>query len=169
VIRDLVAIFGVIGGFSYYVMVVRNASRARKTQLLLQLRQTLMNIEFQRSAIDLIDSDFTTFDEFLEKYDSTVNPDNYAHRARLWQYFDGIGYLLHENLIDLDSVYHLIGGIQPEMHWLKWKPIIEENRKRYDNPDQFIWFEYLANEFKKIRVKRNLSEYPTDVDGWIKT
>lgn len=168
-IRDLVAIFGVIGGFSYYVMVVRNASRARKTQLLLQLRQTLMNIEFQRSAIDLIDSDFTTFDEFLEKYDSTVNPDNYAHRARLWQYFDGIGYLLHENLIDLDSVYHLIGGIQPEMHWLKWKPIIEENRKRYDNPDQFIWFEYLANEFKKIRVKRNLSEYPTDVDGWIKT
>ncbi len=31
VARDLVAIFGVIGGFSYYVMTVRNARKALKT------------------------------------------------------------------------------------------------------------------------------------------
>jgi hypothetical protein len=169
VIRDLVAIFGVIAGFSYYIMVVRNANKARKTQLLMQLRQTAMNIEFQKSVLELIDSDFTTYEEFLEKYDSYVNLDNYALRTRLWSYFDGIGYLLHENLIDLDSVYHLIGGNQPEVHWRKWKPVIVGNRKRYENPDLYIWFEYLGNEFKKMRVKRNLPEYPTDVDGWIKT
>ena len=128
-----------------------------------------MNFEFQRRAIELIEQDFATYEEFLEKYDSTVNPDNYAYRARLWQYFDGIGYLLHEKLIDLDSVYYLIGGIQPEMHWLKWKPIIEGNRKRYDNPEMYKWLEYLANEFKKMRIKKNLSDYPKDADGWIKT
>ena len=32
VFRDLVAIFGVIGGFSYYFLTVQNANKARKIQ-----------------------------------------------------------------------------------------------------------------------------------------
>jgi len=168
-VRDVVTIFGVIAGFTYYVMTVRNQSKARKTQLLMQLRQSQMDLEWMKSNMELLETDWSTYDEFLEKYDSTVNPDNYALRNRLWQYYDGIGYLLHENLIDLDSVYHLLGDFNPVIHWRKWKPIIEENRKRYDRPYHAIWFEYLANEFRKMRVKRNLSEYETDADGWIKT
>lgn len=33
VVRDLVAIFGVIAGFSYYVLTVRNAQRTRELAL----------------------------------------------------------------------------------------------------------------------------------------
>jgi hypothetical protein len=33
VVRDLVAIFGVIAGFSYYVLTVRNAQRNQQHQL----------------------------------------------------------------------------------------------------------------------------------------
>ena len=47
-VRDLVAIFGVIAGFSYYVLVVRNAQRTRemsleaqKTQIFLQIYGTI--------------------------------------------------------------------------------------------------------------------------------
>ena len=36
-IRDIVAIFGVIAGFTYYVMTVRNAEKARKIQLVTQI------------------------------------------------------------------------------------------------------------------------------------
>jgi hypothetical protein len=39
VVRDFVAIFGVIAGFSYYVLTVRNASKARKVQTLMQTRE----------------------------------------------------------------------------------------------------------------------------------
>jgi len=34
VVRDLVAIFGVIAGFSYYVMTVRNVNKARWKDIL---------------------------------------------------------------------------------------------------------------------------------------
>jgi len=36
VIRDLVAIFGVIAGFSYYVITVRNTNRARRKDIIFQ-------------------------------------------------------------------------------------------------------------------------------------
>jgi hypothetical protein len=39
-IRDLVAIFGVIAGFSYYVLIVRNTQRSRQAQMLMQLHQS---------------------------------------------------------------------------------------------------------------------------------
>ena len=45
-IRDIVTIFGVIAGFSYYVMTVRNSTKARKTQLLMQLRSLYLDKEW---------------------------------------------------------------------------------------------------------------------------
>ena len=37
VVRDLVAIFGVIAGFVYYVLTVGNAQKTRRTQLFTQI------------------------------------------------------------------------------------------------------------------------------------
>ena len=44
VIRDLVAIFGVIAGFSYYVLTVRNAQRNQQHQLETRQAQLFMNV-----------------------------------------------------------------------------------------------------------------------------
>ena len=168
-VKNVVTIFGVIAGFSYYIMTVRNAGRARRTQLLVQLRQPLMDLEFQKATIDLLSMDFSSYEEFLEKFYSKVNPENYALRFRQRHYYDGIGYLLHENLIDLDSVYNLIGGPTLITVWRKWKPIIKGNRERFDNPDWFKWFEYLADEFVKLRKRKGLPEYMADPAGWVKS
>jgi hypothetical protein len=54
VMRDLVAIFGVIAGFSYYVMVVRNSNKSRRTQVVLNLRSTLFSEEMNRNNIELL-------------------------------------------------------------------------------------------------------------------
>jgi len=37
VVRDLVAIFGVIAGFTYYVLTVRNAQKTRRALLFTQI------------------------------------------------------------------------------------------------------------------------------------
>jgi hypothetical protein len=168
-IRDLVTIFGVIAGITYYVMTVRNANRARKTQTLMQLRERTLSTEWLQEFLELLECKWTDYDDFLRKYDSSVSRDNYVKRYRLWSYLDGIGYLLHQDLIDRDSVYHLMSAVGVNLHWRKWKPIIEENRKRYDNPDWWMWFEYLADEVSKIRVERGHSPYTADVDGFFKT
>lgn len=39
-IQDLVAIFGVIAGFNYYVLTVQNQRKARQAQLFIQIYQS---------------------------------------------------------------------------------------------------------------------------------
>lgn len=69
---------------------------------------------------------------------------------------DGIGYLLKQNLIDLESAYHLMQGTYVITSWLQWGPIIEKQREQM-GPDYMIWFEYLADEMSKMRESRGLS------------
>ena len=166
VIRDLVTIFGVLAGFSYYILTVRNQTRARKTQTLMQLREKFLTKEWLADYMELLESEWTDYDDFLRKYDSEVNRDHYTKRYRVWTFYDGIGYHLKQGLIDSDSVYHLLQGLGANMQWRKWKPVIEEHRRRYDNPDWWIWFEYLAEEESKMRVRRGLPPQTTDVDGY---
>ena len=164
--RDVVAIFGVIAGLSYYILTIRNANKARKTQTLMQLRENLLTKEWLNDYTELLEVEYSDYDDFLRKYDSSVNRDNYTKRYRLWTYLDGVGYHLHQGLIDRDSVYHLMQGLGASMQWRKWKSVIEEQRRRYDNPDWWIWFEYLAKEESKMRVERGLPPETTDADGF---
>ena len=64
VIRDLVAIFGVIAGFSYYVLTVRNANTARKIQLL-NSSSFVNSVEVARISLELLDMQWEDFDDFL--------------------------------------------------------------------------------------------------------
>jgi hypothetical protein len=52
------------------------------------------------------------------------------------------------------------GGGAFLLHWLKWEPIIKEQRVRFDSPDNFRNFEYLASEIMKMREQKGLSPIP---------
>jgi len=157
VVRDLVAIFGVIAGFSYYVLAVQNALKARKTQLLLQLKLKQLDLELIQNYLDLMECEWDDFDDFTRKYDSSVNPTHYAKRYQVWSFLDGIGYLLHQGLIDLDASYHLMHGISTMLMWNKWEPVINQSRNRDNNPEEWKWFEYLNDEIIKLRKRKDLS------------
>jgi hypothetical protein len=53
-IRDLVAIFGVIAGFSYYLLTVRMNQRAMRVNLTNSLLQQLSTNEFIREISELL-------------------------------------------------------------------------------------------------------------------
>lgn len=91
VIRDLVAIFGVIAGFSYYVMVVRNQKETRQAQLFMQLFQTYVTKEWMTDNWELMTMEWDDLKDFFDKYDSSVDIDNFAKRYRSWFFLDGIG------------------------------------------------------------------------------
>ena len=56
--RDLIAIFGVVVGFTYYVMTVRNSQRMQKTQLNTRQARLFMQLliiyDTRESLVDLI-------------------------------------------------------------------------------------------------------------------
>ena len=62
VIRDLVAIFGVIAGFSYYVLTVRNAQRTRD-----------LTLKAQEQAVET-----RQLQLFMQLYEKTLAKENWA-------------------------------------------------------------------------------------------
>lgn len=161
VIRDLVAIFGVIAGFSYYVLTVRNSQRSQEIaresqqlQLLIQLF-SFSDMEFTKITLELINMEWTDYDDFERKYGSDFNPDNYAKRQVVWGAYDTLGHALKRGLIDRDLLLERFGNT-PMFYWTKFGDIIKEIRRRYNRPLSNIYFEYLAEESRKYMQERGL-------------
>ena len=96
--------------------------------------------------MELMNMRWTSFEDFDSKYDSTVNPDNYTKRFWMWGIMQEIGYMLHENLLDIDTIYTMLGGHNTLLMWDKFKPIIYEQREKYKDPSWFTYFEYLGED-----------------------
>jgi len=165
-VRDVVAIFGVIAGFSYYVITVRNTTKARKTQLAQHINEEITSIEKSLISLELLEMEWDDYEDYLKKYDSTINHDNYAKRALIWGMYNELGVFLKQNLIDIETVYDLGGTLRPLLHWNKFKPIILEYRKRYDDPHGYEGLEYVATEISNERVRRGLSPNIIDADQY---
>ena len=103
--------------------------------------------------IETISMEFTDFEDFKKKYDSSVNWESYIKRVFVWNMMDLIGYQYHAGVIDLDAIYGTLGT--PVIScWQKFKPVIEGYRKTEGwARDDFIMFEKLAYDLTKMREK----------------
>ena len=111
VVRDVVAIFGVIAGFTYYVLTVRNQNRTRQAQLLMELYETYRSKEFREDVTKLRSQEWTDFDDFWEKYGEENNPDAWNTWISVAAFFNGVGVLLKRNLIDIVLVEDLLSNV----------------------------------------------------------
>ena len=169
VVRDLVAIFGVIAGFSYYVMTVRNAQKTRElslkaqeltlkaqeqaletrqAQLYMNLYATYHSPEFRELLYKIMfHQEWKDYDEWKEKY-GEENYQELVAFGSVMGYFNGLGLLVRKGLIDVDTVYELLSSFVLWV-WEKHLPIVQVKRDESNRP---FWneFEYLYNEIMKI-------------------
>ena len=153
VIRDLVAIFGVIAGFSYYILTVRNQNRTRQAQLFMQIFSRQYEID-QRRSIHLIQSmEYDGFDDFMDKYGIENNPDAWLRMSSLGTYFEGVGVLVKRKLVDPTMVDDLMSGRIVD-YWETIGPMTLEYRKRTGDYEAYEHVEYLYNVIKSIQDKQ---------------
>jgi hypothetical protein len=69
---------------------------------------------------------------------------------------NGIGLLLRDGLIDPEKVFDLLGTWIIWL-WMKWESIIKELRARYNQPELYTEFEYLADEMRRVRLERGIT------------
>jgi hypothetical protein len=145
----------------YYASVLRNANKTqqmqletRKVQLFMQLYQQLTSEETLKASMELMTLDIKDNDEYLKKYDSSVNPAHYAKRAHIWWLYNSIGELLRMGTIEHDLIDRLQLDVSVIVTWEKWEHIIKETRARENLPNIWGGFEYLYSETKKIRDMR---------------
>jgi hypothetical protein len=107
--------------------------------------------EGYKNWLSLMNMQWTDFEDFRRKYDSTVNPDNFVKRGAYWTACDHVGWQLKTGLVDLKTIIHAGGGNMSFM-WSKFKPIIEEYRKIEYGDYAYSYWEYLAEEIEKINA-----------------
>ncbi|MCX6653604.1 MAG: hypothetical protein NTY03_00630 [Candidatus Bathyarchaeota archaeon] len=139
----------------YYAINIREQTRNRRVTLTTSLLQSFMSREGIRLIVDLMRMEWSDFDDFLRKYDSTVNPDNIIMRSAVFMHCEVLGREYRSGVIDLDTLFSVCSDNIPQL-WVKFKPIIEEYRKRkVYSKIEFENFEYLAGELTKLMERRD--------------
>ncbi len=162
VVRDLVAIFGVIAGFTYYVLAVRNTQKnqelqleTRQAQLFMQIFARQYDVEQRKSIYLVRNLEYKDLDDFNEKYGPENNPDTFFRFNSLATYFEGVGVLVKRNLVDPSMVDDLMSGRVNEF-WEAVRPFTIELRERTGNYEAWEHVEYLYNVIKPIQDKQRI-------------
>lgn len=149
-IRDLVAISGVLIALGYYIINIRNQRVTRQTQLLMNIYETYRSKEFRLIQTKLQNLEYTDFHDFWERYGYENNPESWAEWLEVASFFNGIGVLVHRNMIDIGLVEELFSNIVVRM-WEKmggiiveWRKVVAEDRER--KYDLLHGFDYLYDQ-----------------------
>ena len=159
----MIAATGVLVAAAYYVMSIRTTQRnmkqtleTRQAQFMMQLNANISNKEAYKDFIELMNMERKDFDDFYKKYDSTVDTESYAKRMTQWNQYEMLGVQYKAGILDFDTLYALAGLALINM-WIHFKPIIEEYRKFDYGEDTYRNWEYLADEFARIKAQRDPS------------
>jgi len=166
VIRDLVAIFGVIAGFSYYVLTVRNAQRnqrlqleTRQAQLFMPIYSTYQSEDHIKAVSEISRWEWEDYDDFLAKYGEEANPEAYMMYRKIFGFLEGLGVLVRRGLIDPSLVDDLMSGLVIS-YWEKFEPIFVERRRHLNWPQVAEQIEYLYHQVQPI-AERQIRELIT--------
>jgi len=152
---------GLLVGIFYYIMTLRNAQKSqrlaeesRQLQYLLQF-SNMATLEGSKMYIELLNMEWTDYDDFERKYGSDNNPDNYAKRNTIFISFNAIGLALKRGLVDREIVFEQYSEAILTL-WAKFADVIKEIRRRYNQPEILSNLEYLAEECVKYMQEKGI-------------
>jgi hypothetical protein len=145
-------------GVFYHILTLWNAQKSRRTQILLELYQTMSNPENNRLLWEFLSMEWEDYDDFMEKYSPQTNPDHANKRQAFWSQYDGLGMLVKNNVVDIETVYRARGS-HIIMIWFKFESIIRQLRVdeiKQIGEEYLMDLEFLAEKMIDIREKRGL-------------
>ena len=101
---------------------------------------------------ELMKMQWTDYKDFMDKYGNKNNPMNYAMRWAMWNKMHGLGYMVKEGAIDVETVYDHSGARIIWM-WKRFEPIILIVRE-FGGSYALKWWEYLVDELEMVATKR---------------
>ena len=154
---------GVCVAAIFYVLNLRISQRnmrqtleTRKLQFVTSITNQLLSEEGQRRYGELLNMEWRDYDDYEKKYGSDNNLDNYAKRMNVWKFYNTLGMLLREKLIEPEVLYR-INDVNPCFMWSKFKDIIGESRKRYGDMNFLSDFKLLSDEIHRVVLSRDPS------------
>jgi len=139
---------------TYYAIQIRNQNKTRQAQLYMQIHSKWSDREFIRGFYNALNEyEFNDAEDFFAKYGQGVNEDAFVTINEITRYFEGVGQLLRDGLIDFRLVKSLYSYRIIDL-WEKYYPLVvylRESAFGHPNPEFYENFEYLYNELVKYR------------------
>lgn len=156
------AAIGVFMAAAYYVMMLRFQNRTRQAQLFMQIHAQWESRAFIKGFYDILNVwKWKDWDDFWAKYGQRSNEEAFITMTEVIWYFEGVGQLLKDGLIDISLVEAMYLDRVIKL-WEKGYPITMGLREMHRNPDYYGNFEYLYKEMKKRQAKPST---PASPDG----
>jgi hypothetical protein len=148
---------GLLVGIAYYLIIMRNSQRAQRLQL--ETRQAQMFMQIYNQAQDPVQRkagnrirylEWSSFEELVALFDpeNPENEENFLAMNALIAYYEGVGVLVREGLLDIRWVALLMAG-RTRMLWEKFAPYAGEIRRIAEQPRWASEWEYLYDELMK--------------------
>ena len=152
IVLQILQTSGILVGIIYYITIMRNAQKTKRYENLKWFLEQRSNTEDLLKYAWVQNLEWEDYEDHLSKYGRKANPEAWA---RLWSYlimFDDVGLMVRRGLMDIEDFYDISQRSIPSV-WKKYRPIIEENRKRGD-PTSMVDFEYLIEEMHSVSRRR---------------
>ena len=127
----------------------------RQIQFCWQALERVHNKFATRMLEILYQQDFKDYEEWREKYGPDTNTDAYASYYQVTSTFQGLGYLVQKEVLELEALSKHIRPRSIIFLWEKIEPIVKVHRERL-NPTAYDSFEYLANELRALLDQRTV-------------
>ena len=155
-ILTILPVFSMAVALVYYAMNLRNANKTqlmaqetRQASLFMQIYNQFTSERVMETSIEIMAQwEWSSFEEFQQKYGAGTNPSAYSKFMKIINYFEGVGILLKRGLIDEEFVSDLMGA-PLMMVWEKTQPVIEGIREFYDDSELWDNYEYLVKQVTK--------------------
>jgi len=147
----------------YYTLTLRYTRRnqdlqleTRQAQLFMQIFNRFQEVEFRINFNDVLAREWEDYDGYVRKYGRLTNPEAQARSASIGLFFEGLGVLLKQDLLDIDIVGELMSS-PVRLYWEKMSPIIMGMRDRMNREGAMESAEYLYDEILKrdLRLGRD--------------
>ena len=168
----IVPVLALAASITYYAMVIRNQNKTQQMQTETRKANILMNLhsewgkdEYQKASWTVMALQYDDYDDFVKKYGPTTEYSELNHEIfKVCWFYNGLGSLVHKQYASIDLVDELFGYMVIWL-WEILKPIINESRIQYNQPQSLEWFEYLYNEIFKYRKRESslIDEYMGDI------
>jgi hypothetical protein len=150
---------GILVGVYYYISTLRNAQKAqnlqietRQAQLFMQIFSETYDEQAAKSRLSLARVEIADYDDWYQRY--YLDLDGAAKFNTMAIYLEGIGVLVKRKLIDPSLVDDLI-STSVLSFWDGAKGFVYEHRRRTNDHDYCEWVEYLAEEIRALRARRD--------------
>jgi hypothetical protein len=143
-VSAVIAAISVVVGVIVTTIQISHMAKTRRTEVVMRLYEQFQSTEMLEAVDRSSNLDkFENFDQFKKEY-------GLLDVERIGAFFEGIGALLEQDLIDIELLDDLLGPAM-ERAWESTKPVIYAMRESLGNPYIFTHFEYLANRIAAYR------------------